>query len=210
MKKNNKILFDWGGTIIRDDLLFKDIAENSGNENATFDGPDCWDNIRVIGNENYFDNIQDKFLLCGVTYDKAIDVVSKYTSNEKLNSFSYVVFDNKPFLDKIKSLDYSISQAVRLNNGVVNGIYAEGDKVRLCKEVGINIAVDDDPRIALSLASAGIKTILVSRIWNRRFDLDNINLYIPYRKKAAIKDNLQIAEDWHDVDIRVNNIIRSI
>ena len=102
MKHPVKILVDWGGTIIRDDKLFEIISENSNNKNVTWHSPECWNDIKSIGNENYFDKIKKSFLKIGDAYSDSIPVISSFCGNdEESESQIYIVFDNKPDLEKI-------------------------------------------------------------------------------------------------------------
>lgn len=219
MKDNNtkmstpvKIMVDWGGCIFRDSDLFSEICKNSGAGEKHFNGPLSWDNIRSIGNENFFDTIQDKFFDISTDYADAIDVVSCFCGSKGMSSKTetYVVYDNKPFL-KINP-DMAVAKMAKLfseKRAKANGFYFDSDKLALSKRICATIAVDDDPRICIALASVGIKTILLLRKWNRFFSKKTFNLYVPEHKVNDIYKNITIAEDWIEVKQVVESIINS-
>lgn len=201
---HSKILFDWGGTIARDADLFVEIARRSGNSKDGFESPDCWRRIRVVGAENYFDTIQERFFSLAKVYDSAPEVMCDLLRHAQ----TFVVYDNRPQIDRSEErVKLLLGKALTERRIKANTILIGADKLSICKNLGIGIAVEDDPRIALALASAGIYTVLVSRIWNRSFSLDNLNLYVPQDKKERIQENLTVAEDWFEISKKIKNRI---
>lgn len=205
MKTPKRILFDWGGTIVRDDELFERISKRSGVNNPVFESPESWDHIRA-GTENHFDQIAESFFALAEPYESAFDVINFFSKDE----YAYVVYDNRPHLGlpvQRTELLFGKTLVRRKESLRPKGIFIDADKVSLCKRQGIDIAVDDDPRIALALASAGVETILISRLWNRSFNLDDLSLYVPQKKKDIIQKNLFFVEDWHGVKNQINKLI---
>lgn len=203
MNKAITVLFDLGGTLINDSLLFKYYANKSGNLNAEFMGPSSWDAIRNIGHENFFSMNQEKMFDIGETYCDTVNVVKQFYATEGCDSKyeNFIVYDCKPeFNIPADRLQLLVAKAMSDKGIKTNGIYLCPDKVALAKTIGADYVVDDDPRIALALASANIKTILVSRLWNRSFSFNNLNMYIADKKNSTILKNIVIAEDLSDAE----------
>lgn len=181
--------------------MWRLIVNNSNNaSNPFYLGPQSWNNIRTIGTENYFDTIQNKFFeMSSLSEEGCIRIINKCFGGSKDSEiFNYLVFDNRPFIKRNPLLLFADHCK---NIGIhANGIYVSADKVSLCKKLGITIAVDDDPRVALALASANIKTILMIRKWNFGFDRTNLYLSVPENKMDAIHRNLILADCWKDIE----------
>lgn len=228
MNKSKAILFDWGGTIIRDNILAEKLGnmsysyygeftgadfwnKSSGSEDQkilesdSFD-PDHWSNINAENDRNFF----KKFLYGGEVYDQAFETINSFRSTSaNSKSKTYIVFDNKPSINaSYDKMQFTLARAISHKGGHVNGSYVEQDKINLIKRLNIDIIVDDDPRIILAAASTGVKSILISRLWNRRFSLNDIDIYIPERKRDNIKKNTIIAEDWYEVKNKISNLIK--
>ena len=119
------VVFDWGGTIVKDGDVFADICRSSDNFSSSYNGPDSWDSIRSIGNINYFDSIPNYFYKClGSLYPDSIRVISRFcglSQNDKTKSF--ILFDNKPsILKEPKDIIRDISFAFNETNGSVNPV----------------------------------------------------------------------------------------
>lgn len=195
------IVFDWGGTIVKDQEVFAEIANRSGNCSIKYSGPDSWKNIRNLGNSNFLDTTQSSFFRIGIShlYPEAINVISSFCGQNN-GTKTFIVFDNKPVLtmdpsDVIKYLSFAFCGA----GGSINGFYLESNKLSLSKQIGADIFVEDDPRIAMTLAYANIKTILLIRKWNNWFNDTILSYTVPEHKIEKIRQNLVIAEDWVDV-----------
>mgnify|MGYP001613887869 FL=1 len=76
-----RILIDWGGTLVRDELLFDTIALKSGANNPTYDGPHSWDSIRSIGNQNFFQTLEKSFFKNATFYPNALNANTRQTDN---------------------------------------------------------------------------------------------------------------------------------
>lgn len=206
---SHNILIDWGGTIIRDDYLFKLIAEKSNNNKDFFQSPDSWEKIEYIGNENYFKDIKNKFFNIGECYPLAEEVISSFTgTKQKSRTKTYINFDNKPNLNNnLENSLQKLSESIYDRNIDCNGIYINSDKINLCKILQVQIAIEDDPRIAISLALSGVKTILMMRKWNKEFNVKDLELTMKKEKFEYIKNNIFIAEDWFDTGYIIGNIV---
>jgi len=210
MNKPVKILVDWGGTIIRDKDLFKNIAEKSGNTKTKWESPNSWNKIRHIGDKNYFEDIKDSFFMMGEEYQDAVNSVSFFCGEDlnKSESFVYIVFDNKP--EVFQSQDESLKKlAFAWNNrkGTANGLYVERNKIILAKQIQSDIIVDDDPRIAIAAAVSGVKVILMLREWNRHFRSEDLIYYVKEEGLEKAKSNIMFAEDWFDASIKITSLI---
>jgi hypothetical protein len=213
MKHPVNIFIDWGGCIVRDYELFDTIAKRSNNVKSTWQSPESWESIRSVGNDNYFDKIQKSFFKFGNPYEGSIETISTFCGMKGIDSDSqiYIVYDNKPQLD-LEPQEIIKEMAFAYNNlkGSVNGFYLGSDKVLLAKKNFVDIFVDDDPRIAIGLACAGIKSVLMLRKWNRNFDLNDIALFFTKEKLEKIKANLTIVEDWYECGIILGNHVDEI
>lgn len=202
MKQQTKILFDFGGTIARDEKLFHQIAKYSGNEDAEFLGSDSWENIKCIGSVNYFDKIIDNYFDMLEFYPQAIEVVSSFYGNHGFDSptQSYIVFDNRPELGlKSNICSANISRVFYKHGGQANGFYTDRDKLNLTKVAGMSLLIEDDPRMAITLASVGLKVIMPLRKWNRLFNPDSMRICMSEKKYKAIENNIIFAEDFIDI-----------
>ena len=204
-----KILVDWGGTIIRDDYLFKAIAEKSNNHKDVFISPDSWKKIKYIGNENYFKEIKNKFFNIGECYPNSEEVISSFFGKSvDSKTRIYINFDNNPNLEFLTEQSLkNITESIYNRNIDVNGVFINSDKIKLCKNNQIDIVVDDDPRIAISMALAGIKCVLMLKKWNKAFDIDMLQITMKEEKFKIIKENIYIAEDWFDAGYILCNIV---
>lgn len=195
------ILIDFGGTLARDNILYHELALKSGNLNPANFTPSSWDKIETVGSVNYFEASKNKFFEMSKLYDGGADFIRKFTSSGSFGkSTTIVIFDNKPHLN----LDFNSAQLLLCkklyDEGCSpNSVYIESDKVAVAKKYSIDYAIDDDPRVALALASAGVKTFLISRLWNRKFDLELLDIMIPDKKKDVILKNLAVVEDWFEI-----------
>lgn len=204
MNKSIRVLIDYGGTIANDSLLFDKInAMSLGNPHNNYKGPDSWDDCRQLGSENYFDKIEESYFSISEYYSESINVINNFhgVDGEDSKYLTYIVFDNIPKLKRsLQDIEKSLVFDFNRRAGKVNGFYIDSDKLSLCKRIGADVLIDDDPRIALSVASAGIKSIVLLRKWNSKIaDNDYLNLFIPKKKRKEIESNLMIAEDWNDV-----------
>ncbi len=202
LNKTIKVLFDWGGTIRNDSLLLQYFSDNSLNTNEVqFNGPESWDNIRSIGSENFFAKNQEKIFDISEIYCDTTRVVNEfYGTDGTLSQYeNFIVYDGQPDSDITHDrLQFLLANQVLKTGFKTNGIYINSDKIELAKRLNIDYVVDDDPRVILALASANIKSILISRLWNRAFSKDNAKFYIPRKKKSILK-NIYIAEDFDHV-----------
>jgi hypothetical protein len=195
------ILIDFGGTIARDNLLFQTIAIKSGNFNPPEFSPDNWDRIETVGSSNYFDISKKSFFEMSKFYFGFSDFIKKYNAiSSSSKTQTIVVFDDKPNLKMNgEQIQFALAKKLADENCSPNSIYIESDKISLCKKMGVSFAIDDDPRVALALAAAGIKTFLISRLWNRRFDFKSVDLLVPAKKKETIQKNLAVVDDWVEI-----------
>jgi len=201
-KRSVRVLMDWGGTIIRDHLLFNEIAYMSENQNALWEDPQSWEIIRQIGSKNYFDENINNFFSMGEEYTGAIEVISKFCGNKGRGSVNetFVVYDNNPDLKKEPSqIVQSLAFEFANRGGKVNGFYVDKDKTSLCKKNDIDIIVEDDPRIIISLALSGVCCIFMIREWNC-LNWDSLKITIKKEKFQKLLYNLYVAEDWKDVE----------
>jgi hypothetical protein len=196
------ILVDWGNTIIRDADLFKQIAEKSGNVKTEWENPSSWNRVRSLGDNNHFDSIQDGFFLIGDSYPGAIEVISSFCGKCPEEDHVYIIFDNVPIIKKeLDKIQIYLAESFQRRNVLANGFIVESNKIFAAKSYGINVAVDDDPRIAISLCLAGIKTIVPLRKWNRNLSLNLLEITMKEDKFNIVKENLIIAEDWYEIGI---------
>ncbi len=202
MKESIKILIDWGGTIVRDHVLFNRIAMQSNNYKTKWINPDSWDLVRQLGSENFFEKNTRNFFSMGETYSESIETINEFCGDSGHTSEyeTFIVYDNKPTLNLppneiIKLLAFDINKRC----GKVNGIYVDSDKTRLSKTNAIDIVIEDDPRIAISLCLSGFFCILLNRNWNKSFSWENLRITIKSEKFEKITKKLIIAEDWGDV-----------
>ena len=210
MKEPKKILVDFGGTIIRDDMLFDQITEKSGNMKHKWSSPKSWDKIRHIGDKNFFDKVKDKFFMMGDEYPGVMSAMSEFYGENGLGSHSeiYVVYDNKPELYKTQDVTLTRFAFAMSNRGLkFNGLYVERDKLHLTKQIRASILVDDDPRVAIGCALAGIKVVLMMRKWNRFFDIDRLEFSMREDNLEKVKENIVIVEDWFEAEIAISSII---
>ena len=208
MKEPIRILFDWGSTLIRDEDLFNYIALQSGNKKTKWESPSSWSKVRVLGGENYFNKIVDTFFQMGDEYLGATECVSSFCSIHSPETESFVIFDNKPALrippEKILK---KLSDSLKNRKCDVNMSYIGPDKISISKQVGIRILVEDDPRIAISSALSGIKTILMLRKWNRFFRIEDIEYTTKEENIEKIKSNIIIVEDWFEAGIQISKLV---
>jgi hypothetical protein len=183
-KKMVNIIFDWSGTIVKDNRLF--YAETSKNQKL-------------------FMQIEHDVVK---PYSDAIRVVSKFSetnpkelsnNNPKSITNSYIISDKDTLL--------SVSFVFDKLNGSADGIYAESDKLALAKKINADIFVEDDPRIALTLANANIKTIIPLRQWNKFFNYSIIKLLVSKDKIEKIENNIFFADDFLDIEQIIEGII---
>jgi hypothetical protein len=202
VRRPKRILFDWGGTICNDSLLFQYINNLGFNKDYIFK-PDSWDNIKNVGCDDFFLKNSNNFFNISSFYNGAEYALDIFHGTEGNSSEyeNYIVFDGKPELDfpqdKIQLL---LAKNLQERGVRINGLYVNSDKLSLAKSINADFVIDDDPRIVLSLASYNIKSILISRLWNRQFSIDNINYFIPSRKKLTVMKNIFLAEDFDDVE----------
>jgi hypothetical protein len=129
-------------------------------------------------------------------------------SNEDRSQI-FILFDNKPHLlsqepqETIRDIAFWLDK----NHCKANGIYVESDKLGIAKQCGVDIFVEDDPRIAITLANAGIKVILMLRSWNKKFSLDILDLITTKEKQEKIKENIYFADDWHEAGCLIQNLL---
>ena len=194
MTKN--IVFDWGGTIVKDALLFRHMADRY------FYGPDSWEICKMAP------PMSSAFFKESKQYPEAIRVVSRYCGTTiDSPTKNFIVFDNKPVLDLSQGL-IGLSLKFQQIGGSANGIYIESDKLSLAKRISADIFVEDDPRIAITLANAGVKTILMLREWNKFFNYDILKSLTSKEKYEKIKDNFFFVEDWLDVENLIESLIK--
>ena len=204
-----RIYVDWGGTIVIDYELYETIARKSHNNNIQWQSPDSWDNVASIGNNNHFQMMENRFFETGNPYSGAIDVISSFCGNDGQSSESqiFVTYDNNPNIisgNIIKKMAFAFKKM----GGKANGFYVESDKLLLAKRDKVDIFVEDDPRIAMTLANAGVHVILLLRYWNRMFSPNR--LIISKEKLPKILSNLHWAEDWYQAGIILGNLVDSI
>jgi len=202
------IFIDWGGTIARDHVTYEYISSKSGSRAHEWQGPNSWDSIRCVGNENFFEKEQHRFFRLTRYYSNSIKTISDFCGDEAYpETKTFIVYDNRPKInappnDIIRELAYSFNEA----NGSANGIYIEPDKIALIKRHGGGIMIEDDPRIAISLALADIPVVLLLRKWNHLFDIDSLKMTLPPDKFIKVRKNIHITEGWSDVKDAIKNI----
>lgn len=205
-----KILVDWGSTIIRDEDLFNNIAENSGNVKSKWQSPKSWDKIRQIGGINYFDEIKDRFFIMGEAYPEAIESISSFCCEDGDDSESqvFVIYDNKPEVFKSRGATFThLAFAWNYRNGSANGLYVDPDKIFIAKSIQVDVIVDDDPRIAIAAAVAGIKVILMLKKWNKNFHIEDLKYSMREEHFEKAKSNISIVEDWYEASIKITSIM---
>ena len=212
IEKPTRILFDWGGTLCKDSLLFEYYLKNSSGFN--FKGnqysfrPDFWEIIKDENEGKFFFENQEKVFDISELYCDSINTVNKFNGTVGMSSEyeNYIVFDYKPELklpqEKIQLL---FAKTLQERGIKANGIYVNADKVSLAKTIGVDFIVDDDPRIIIALAAANIKSILVSRLWNRSFCYNDLFHYVSMKKREIVANNIFIAEDFNDIERIVRN-----
>ena len=122
---------------------------------------------------------------------------------------TYIVYDNWPELKlSIEQITFLMAKSISNNCAKVNGFYIESNKISLAKQTGCAIAIEDDPRIALSYANSGIKVVLLLRKWNRLFSKDTLRLCVPEHKISGLTDNICLAEDWIEADAHIEALIK--
>lgn len=209
MNESKKILVDWGGTIVRDESLFETIAERSGNTKTKWESPNSWNNIRSIGATNYFDKTRNSFFSMGELYTESECVISSFYGENGGESLSevFLVFDNNPDVGEEVMRNWSMSLSKM--DILFNGLYVSKDKLSIAKQIGASVIVDDDPRVVVGCAMAGIKSILMLRKWNRFFNIETLPYYLRRDHIERVKSNLIVAEDWFEVGIKAAAIIDS-
>lgn len=191
------IIFDWGGTIVRDKKIYNSLVNQA--ICGPFKNQDSWGDRIVMRNmKDRMIEYLDKSV--EFQYDGSVKTISEYCSN-KSKDRSFVLFDNKPCFD-IKQGD--VLKEVRDTffrrmDGRANGFYVETDKIKMAKIVGADIFIEDDPRIALTLANINVKTILVLRDSNKFFNKDIMESVVASEKYFRICRNFRFAEDWTEV-----------
>jgi len=215
MDNQLKVLVDYGGTISRDQYVFDIINQKSkgkdlvdSNTDSIYSGPDSWENCRQLGCVNYFDEIEGSYFALSKYYNHSIETINNLCVSNGVDSETlvYIVYDNRPKINESVSLiEKKLAYDFQKKGGKCNGIYVESDKLMLCKKIGANVLIEDDPRIALSVAGAGIKVILMLRKWNAKImDNNYLDLFISKKKKQEILRNFSIAEDWEDAENTLN------
>ena len=203
-----RIMIDWGNTLTRDVDLFNYIAYKSGNEKTKWESPDSWKKIRSIGGENYFNKIQDKFFKMSEIYPQSKEVISSFFGKSPTDTQTIIVFDNNPtILLPTEEIQFRLAEALQNKHININGQIVESDKTKIVKTYGIDIAVEDDPRIAISLCAADVKTIVPIRKWNRSFDLNDLRLITKEKVMKKIEENIFFAEDWYEIGIIVGRLV---
>lgn len=210
-----KILVDYGGTIARDQWVFDKIALGSMRVDYSpvpFWGIDAWEDVKSLGHINFFSKVEDSFFKLCPYYPEALSTISSFLGKEGEDSKTqtFVVFDNNPKMSfSISKIEMLLATAFDGRGGKTNGFYVEPDKVRLCKKLGIDLIVDDDPRIALATSTIGIKTFLILRPWNRRYADKSLLANIQSgKKRESVLENLRIVEDWPDVAKNINTLLQ--
>ena len=79
----------------------------------------------------------------------------------------------------------------------------------MAKSQGVSIFVEDDPRIAISLSLSNIKTILMIRKWNSKFNMETMRLSLKPDKYKKLEENLYFAEDWFEAGILIGDLVDS-
>lgn len=203
-----KILIDFGGVISRDSKLFKDFGIQSGCKDPFYQGPDSWDLIENIGNKNYFKNVKEKnsfFMMCEF-YPEAIETLNIFYATNGIRSpyGVFVVYDGRPNLDLSSSrIEALLASEFNRRKANINGFYVQSDKVRLCKQIGVDLMIEDDPRIAIALSSNNIKTLLMIREWNKGFDISSLKMFLPENRYKSVTENLIFVEDWVDAKYKI-------
>jgi len=201
---NLRIMIDWGGVLARDGFLFNQIAERSGNTKTLWTSPASWGMVRSLGGINYFDTVSKNFFGLSEIYPCAAEVLLKFLGKREEGSQTFIVFDNNPELRlPPEKVQFYLAESLKEKGIECNGIILESDKIRAAKIFNINIAIEDDPRIAISLCAADVKTIIPIRKWNRNFSLDQLRMITREDKMEKIESNLFFAEDW----VEIGNIL---
>lgn len=190
-----RIAIDWAGTIIRE----KDIFEKLSNGKEYF-GPKSWD--------EYFPyNISEKeyktFMSNSELYPGSLETVNNLNGGN-LGPYAkdqlYIIFDDKPRSSEVSNPQKNLLFNKKINDFGMepDGTYINSDKLSLYKSISLDLAIDDDPRICMSLAFSGIKSILILRKWNRNFSKDILDIVVPEQKLEKIKNNMFFAEDFSE------------
>jgi hypothetical protein len=200
-----KIFVDFGGTIVRD----KDAYVSLIGDYLTF-YPDQWIVVNDFLDSAQREEFEDNYINRSVPYPVAMETITSFCgmSNED-KSQVFVLFDNKPHLlsqepqETVRDIAFWLDK----NGCKVNGIYVESDKLGIAKQCGVDIFVEDDPRIAITLANAGIKAILMLRSWNKKFSLDILDLITTKEKQEKIKENILFADDWQEAGCLIKSLL---
>jgi len=213
MKEPVRIFVDFGECIVRDHLLFDYIAKESNNEKATWESPDSWYAIKGIGDVNVFDQISEKFFSMSEPYSEAPEVISSFLGeDENSKSQIFIVYDNVPEVNLSNDKrDLLFSSALQTKKIECNGFFfSSNDKTNLAKVQGSTIFVEDDPRVAISLALSNIKTVLMIRKWNSQFNMERMKFALKPDKYKKLKENLYLAEDWFEAGIIIGDLVDNI
>lgn len=206
MEEPHRILFDWGGVIAKDAALYQEILIESKRkiEKSEFKKPEDWFTIRSAGNENYFDTIEKLFFKRCDIYDSSAEVINRLTD---IGYETHIIFDNKPSLNVSENEALFLFASSLKDRGILpNGVHINPDKPNFAKIIGAEIVVDDDPRMAIAYAIRGIKSILMLRKWNRKFDLDSLILHMGERA-IGIWQMINIVEDMSEVETQIYKIL---
>ncbi|HUS49900.1 MAG TPA: hypothetical protein VMZ91_07025 [Candidatus Paceibacterota bacterium] len=212
MRDSVRIFVDFGECIVRDHLLFDYIAKLSNNEKSVWESPDSWNRVRGIGDVNFFDTIAEKFFSISEPYSEAPEVISSFCGKtEDSKSQIFVVYDNVPEVNLSNDKKNLLFSAALQNKKIeCNGFFfASNDKTNLAKSQGVSIFVEDDPRIAISLSLSNIKTILMIRKWNSKFNMETMRLSLKPDKYKKLEENLYFAEDWFEAGILIGDLVDS-
>jgi hypothetical protein len=202
-----RIMVDWGGALARDGFLFNKIAEKSGNAKTLWTSPASWGSVRSLGAVNYFDQISNGFFSLAEIYPQAAEVLLRFLGKKETGKQTFVVFDNHPELKlSPEKVQFFLAKSLHENGIEVNGVIVDSDKTKIAKTFGINVAIDDDPRIALALSALDVKTIIPLRKWNKEFNIDQLKLTTREDKIDKTANNLFFAEDW----VEIGNILEFI
>ena len=202
------ILIDWNGTITKEEATFDKLV-NPFLDIQKYRHEDIQHSYRSDNlDEKYYPEIlKHLFFSDSVLAPYAVDVINKHLGKESNNSPSqtFVIHDNTPDFGNETLFNMASGfETIGLN---VNGIYIESDKIKLAKNIGADIVIEDDPRMAVALCLAGIKCILMLKQWNRFFSINNLSLSMREDKVEKVKSNLSIAEDWLDVNMILKSYI---
>jgi hypothetical protein len=203
------ILIDWNGTITKEEATFDKLV-NPFLDSPTHEHDEIQHFYKWDHPEKPLlpEGLRELFFSDSVLAPYAVNVINKFLGKEANSSDSqtFIVHDETPNFGQ--HTDFKMASGFDIIGLEVNGMYVASDKINLAKVLGADVAIEDDPRIAVALCLSGIKCILMLKKWNRFFSIDALSLSMREEKVEKVKENLSIAEDWLDVNMILKSYIK--